>query len=80
MIGGKVRGGQILGKFQDSMLEGNDVDVGRGRVLPTTPWEAVWNGVSEWFGVEDPAERAKILPHSVNFPAETLFSKAELFE
>lgn len=48
VAGGKVRGGQILGKYPDSLLDSGSVALGRGRILPTTPWEAMWNGIVDW--------------------------------
>ena len=52
----------------------------RGRVIPTTPWESVWNGVAQWYGITDRAALAEVLPHAANFPKSTLFKKAQLFE
>merc|ERR1711862_744355 len=51
MMGGQVKGGQILGQYPDD-YDGH-LDAGRGRVIPTTPWDAVWYGISEWMGVKD---------------------------
>lgn len=80
ILGGNVRGGQILGQFPDRLDEDyNDVSLGRGRVLPTTPWEAIWNGVSEWWGVDE-EEKARILPHAANFPSSALFTQKQLFK
>ena len=79
LLGGNVRGGQILGQFPDRLDEAyNDVSLGRGRVLPTTPWEAIWNGVADWWGV-DKKDKAAILPHAANFPPSTLFTQKQLF-
>ena len=38
VIGGGVKGGQILGQFPP-LAEESELDVGRGRLIPTTPWE-----------------------------------------
>ena len=40
MAGGAVKGGQILGDYP-SLGEDSDVNLGRGRLLPTTGWEQV---------------------------------------
>jgi hypothetical protein len=40
------------------------LNIGRGRLIPTTPWEGVWNGLAEWFGV-NAANRNSILPNKV---------------
>ena len=80
VIGGAVNGGQILGKFPPSLLEeSNPQTVGRGRLVPTTPWEGIWNGVAKWMGVED-AQIAEVLPNAKNFKeGETLFTQKQMF-
>jgi len=40
MAGGAVKGGQILGDYP-SLGEDSDVNIGRGRLIPTTAWEQV---------------------------------------
>ena len=81
ILGGDVKGRQMLGKFPTRLTEFvSEVNIGRGRLLPTTPWESVFKAVSEWWGIEDPHELAKVLPHAANFGSGTLFSRADLFE
>jgi len=60
MMGGQVKGGQILGQYPDD-YDGH-LDAGRGRVIPTTPWDAVWHGISEWMGVKDAQKLQHIVP------------------
>lgn len=80
VLGGGVRGSQILGKYPDRLDEQfSDVDIGRGRMMPTTSWEALWNGVARWWGVPD-AEMANVLPNAANFPSSALFSTQQLFK
>lgn len=38
-----------------------------GRMIPTTPWEAIWHGVAQWLGITDKAVLDKMLPHAKNF-------------
>lgn len=82
-----MKGGQILGQYpSDLTLTGPLVD-GRGRFLPTTSWDAVWNGVLEWFGVDSQEELDYCLPNAGNtvsavegaghFP---LFTLVDLFQ
>jgi len=79
LLGGGLKGGQMLGKFPISLGEDSDVNVGRnGRFLPTTPWEAPWYGLAEWFGV-GVDRMADILPNAANFPEKTLFRASQLF-
>jgi uncharacterized protein (DUF1501 family) len=81
VMGGSVRGGQVLGQFPSSFAQGdaNPLDIGRGRLLPTSPWESVWNAVASW--VDVPAANISfVLPNARNFPSETLFTRAQLFK
>ena len=73
-----MRGGTIHGEYPDSLLSTSSVHVGRGRLLPTTSWEAVWNGLADWFGVPS-ASMTSVLPNAPNFPSNLLFTKEQLF-
>ena len=55
------------------------MNIGRGRVIPTSSWEALWYGLSQWFGIVDQNIDA-ILPNKKNFPRDQLFSKEDLFK
>jgi uncharacterized protein (DUF1501 family) len=85
-LGGHIKGGQILGEYpSDLTLAGPLVD-GRGRIIPTTSWDAVWNGVLEWLGISDQTDLDYCLPNAANtvnavegmgsFP---LFTRDDLF-
>lgn len=79
VAGGAVRGGQVLGEYPTSLTP--EVDVvfnSRGRVLPTTPWEAVWKGVAEWFGVPE-NEMDGIFPNAKKWPANKIYNANQLF-
>lgn len=79
VVGGKIRGARILGKYPTTLTDDGPLSLGRGRLIPELPFESVWQGVAEWFGV--PADKiAKVLPNAANFPAEQIFTQAELFE
>ena len=54
------------------------MNVGRGRLLPTLPWEAIWNSVSQWIGVDND-DLDYILPNRISFPSSLLFDKSDLF-
>lgn len=51
IMGGSVKGGFIHGDFPDDLTDQGSLNIGRGRLIPTTPWEGPWKGLSEWFGV-----------------------------
>jgi uncharacterized protein (DUF1501 family) len=81
IIGGGVKGKQMLGKFPNR-LNGlfADEDAGRARFVPSTPWESVWNGIAEWFGVNETG-RDDVLPMMKHFNKSVhIFSKSQLFE
>ena len=59
-----MRGGKIHGKYPDDLTDNGKLNIGRGRLIPTTPWEGVWNGLAEWFGV-NATNRNSILPNKV---------------
>merc|ERR1711918_285593 len=55
MLGGSVAGGRVYNRFPSSLLEGNEQDAGRGRLIPGYPWESVMVPIAEWLGVEESA-------------------------
>ena len=79
VMGGAVKGRRILGSYPSDISEGSDLDLGRGRMLPTTSWEALWNGVLEWFGVEA-SQMDAVLPNRKNFAPSQLFNVSQMFE
>jgi len=79
MMGGGVKGGQIVGRYPDAIKEGSPLNIGRGRIIPTTSWEAVFLPLAEWAGV-DKAHFGYICPNKDNFGPDHFFDKANLFE
>ena len=41
VLGGSIIGGQVLNKYPESLLPKSDQDAGRGRLIPTYPWESL---------------------------------------
>jgi len=83
MFGGAVAGGKVLGQYPREFEQGDEdgIALKRGRMIPTSPWDSMWKGVAEWFGV--PAEGAgmdKVLPMHKNFPSDKLYNKNQLFD
>jgi len=77
VVGGAVNGSKMLGHYPESLADRSTWDVGRGRVLPTTPWEAPWNAISRWFGVSE-SQMPNVLPNVANFGADQLFVEEDL--
>lgn len=83
MMGGAVEGGRILGKYPDDITENGDLNLGRGRIIPTTSWDAIYHGVSQWMGAEDDSELDYCLPNrnrSVGNGFSDLMPKDMLFK
>ena len=76
MMGGDLKGGKVHGKYPASLKSTHELNIGRGRLLPTTPWEGMWKGVAEWFGVK-PEQMKTVLPNAENFPG--LLGKDEMY-
>ena len=52
MASGNLKGGKIFGEYPDDLTDaGPRIVSDVGIVMPSTPWEALWNGVAQWFGV-----------------------------
>lgn len=65
VIGGNINGGQIYGTYPD-LGTGNSLDIGRGRLLPTTSVDQYGAELASWFGVPA-AELTTIFPNAENF-------------
>lgn len=50
VVGGAVQGGRIYGQYP-SLYEDNPLDVGRGRIIPTTSVDAYFAELALWLGV-----------------------------
>jgi len=80
IMGGSVNGGQIHGQYPANLADGGGTSVGNGRMLPSTPNEAIWNALCQWLKVED-NQLNTILPNRANFLNGTyLFSSAQVFK
>jgi len=69
VMGGAVQGGKILGQYPHDYDHQISPPNRRGRIIPTTSWEAVWNAISQWAGVED-SVMPLVLPGISNFDCD----------
>ena len=65
VMGGAVLGGDIYGSFPD-LYEGNSLDTGRGRLIPTTSVDEYFAELALWFGVPR-ADLELVLPNVRRF-------------
>jgi len=70
VMGGAVNGNQIYGDYP-SLFEGNDLDTGRGRLIPTTSCDEYFAELAQWFGVPQ-SELPNVLPNLSRFHAGPL--------
>jgi len=68
LMGGNVNGGQILGKYPDDITPTSNLDdgSGRGRFIPSTSNDAIWNSIIQWYGVTDETDLDTCLPNRYN--------------
>ncbi len=65
VIGGGVKGGDIYGQYPN-LYAGNDLDTGRGRLIPTTSCDEYFGEMALWFGV-DKSNLDVVLPNIGRF-------------
>ena len=75
-----MKGGRILGEYPSDLTEKSRLNLGRGRIQPTTSWEALWNGIAQWFGVTDENDLDAALPYRKHSSdKDTMYSESDLF-
>lgn len=67
VMGGSVIGGRLYGHYPETLRAGSDLDVGRGRLIPTTSVDEYNAELALWFGVRNDRELEEILPNIRNF-------------
>ncbi len=67
IMGGGVKGGDVYGSYPESLRAGNSLDVGRGRILPTTSVDEYNAELAMWFGVQNNVELQDVFPNIRNF-------------
>jgi uncharacterized protein (DUF1501 family) len=70
VVGGAVRGRRIYGQYPVLSI-GSALDVGGGRIIPTTSADQYAATLASWFGVAD-AELVKVAPSINNFAQRNL--------
>jgi len=65
VMGGGVNGGRVLGQYPELVL-GSELDLGRGRFLPTTSTDELYAELALWFGVQQ-SDLGLVLPNLNRF-------------
>jgi uncharacterized protein (DUF1501 family) len=78
MLGGALSGGRVLGQFPSDISDAGPASLGRGRLVPTMGWEAVWNAVAGWFGVDEDL-MPTVLPNRENFADDEMLHAADVY-
>jgi len=58
--------------------ENGDLNIGRGRLIPTTSWNSLWKPVAQWFGIQEGLELDTCLPNHKKFP--NILDRSDLFK
>ena len=78
LMGGQVKGKRIVGEYPEDLTMNGPLNIGRGRLIPTTSWDSVWNAVLEWYGVPKESMKQPI-PNLENF-RDNLLTLPDLFD
>lgn len=79
LVGAKVRGRRIWGEYPHDAATPDDKNAGRGRFVPSVPWEGIWAPVAEWMGVTSPAALERVLPNAARFPPHQILKASQVF-
>jgi len=78
MMGGSVQGGQVLGKYPEDITDDGQFTLGRGRMVPTTPWEAPFCGIASWLGI-GANDMDEVCPNLFRFNSSYIISPEVMF-
>lgn len=79
MFGGSVKGGKIVGTYPDDLTDDGPIVIGRGRLIPTTSWDAIFLPLAQWAGATI-NDLDDVCPNRHNFPETHFFPVEDLFE
>ena len=77
LAGGGVNGRRIVGKYPPTFRLDYEYNIDRGRLIPTTSWDSIFNAIADWMGVTTEDEFDSILPNRQQF--HDLFQATDLF-
>eukprot|EP00538_Stauroneis_constricta_P006056 CAMPEP_0119562960 /NCGR_PEP_ID=MMETSP1352-20130426/22092_1 /TAXON_ID=265584 /ORGANISM="Stauroneis constricta, Strain CCMP1120" /LENGTH=2119 /DNA_ID=CAMNT_0007611481 /DNA_START=203 /DNA_END=6559 /DNA_ORIENTATION=- len=80
MMGGGIKGKVVRGSYPTDLSADGPHNIGRGRIIPSLPYEAPWQAIAQWMGVTDPSDLDTVLPNRDSFDECLLFTDGQLFE
>lgn len=78
ILGGSVKGQQILNEYPTDILLGNPMDDGRCRMIPKYPRESLMVPVAQWMGLTED-NQATVFPNLANFNSSLIIPYESLF-
>ena len=78
LAGGGVKGRRIVGQYPPTFSLDYEYNIDRGRLIPTTAWDSIFNSIAEWMGINSESELLSMLPNRNKF--NDLFPAAALFQ
>lgn len=67
VMGGAVQGGRVHGQYPTSLAPNNELDLGRGTLIPTTSCDQYQAELAMWFGMANDSYLEAVLPNIRNF-------------
>lgn len=78
LMGGSVKGGQILGDYITDFTSNEPMVLPRGRVIPSTPWEAPFRGIAAWLSIHE-NDMTEVCPNLNSFNSSHLIDPVKMF-
>ena len=78
MFGGSVKGGQILGEYPKDITSDSELNIGRGRLIPTSSWESMLTAPIQWMGLDSDEDLDYCMPNRIQ-TGTRLYTKDEVF-
>jgi len=78
LMGGSVKGRQILGEYPTDFTTNGPLTLHRGRMIPSTPWEAPFRGIASWLGIGT-GDMLEVCPNLPNFDSTYLIDPERIF-
>ena len=68
-----------MGHYPGSFDNEDETNIGRSRLIPTSSWERMWYGVTNWMGVTNETEIDYVLPNNENMGCQ-LYTDQDMYK